>query len=141
MSKTIALVACVSKKNDHEMPAKDLYISDWFLKASTYAEHNSDSWSILSAKYGLINPIDVIEPYDETLNNMPVRARRAWARRVLDKLLPQINVGDRIVFLAGIKYREHLIPPLSQRGYHIEVPMEGLGIGEQLSWLKKRNLQ
>lgn len=135
MSKTIALVACVSKKNKTPMPARDLYISDWFLKASTYADQVSDQWFILSAKYGLLDTDDVVEPYDETLNKMPVNQRRAWSRKVLENLIPKLNVGDQIVILAGIKYREFLIPKLRSEGFQVEVPMEGLRIGEQLGWL------
>ena len=117
------------------MPARDLYTSDWFLKASSYAVKNSNRWFILSAKYGLLDPDDVIEPYDKTLNNMPVKARRDWAVKVLDELIPQLNNGDQVVFLAGMKYREFLVDPLYARGCQVEIPMEGLRIGEQLSWL------
>ena len=135
MSKTIALVACVSKKNKSPMSARDLYISDWFLKASAYADRISDQWFILTAKYGLLDPDDVIDPYDETLNKMPVKARRDWAVRVQDELIPQLNYGDQLVILAGMKYREFLVDPLGARGFQVEIPMEGLRIGEQLSWL------
>jgi hypothetical protein len=37
MSNTIALVAFISKKQAIAKPAKDLYASDWFKKASTFA--------------------------------------------------------------------------------------------------------
>jgi hypothetical protein len=67
---TIALVACVSKKNTTPMPARDLYISAWFRKASMYAARVADRWYILSAKYGLVAPDTMIKPYDETLNKM-----------------------------------------------------------------------
>ena len=139
MSTTIALVACVSKKNKTPMPARNLYISDWFKKASSYADLISDQWFILSAKYGLLNPDVVINPYDETLNKMPVNQRRAWSKKVLDDLIPQLNIGAQVVFLAGMKYREFLTAPLHKRGFYVEVPMEGLRIGEQLSWLSKHS--
>jgi hypothetical protein len=40
-------------------------------------------WFILSAKYGLVDPGQVIEPYEMTLNRMGRRERQAWAERVL----------------------------------------------------------
>lgn len=43
----------------------------------------------------------------------------------------------KVVLLAGRKYREHLETMLINSGCQIEVPMAGLGIGQQLSWLKK----
>lgn len=135
MSKSIALVACVSKKNDKARPARDLYKSDWFLKASAYANRKSDNWFILSAKYGLVDPETVIEPYDETLNKMPIKSRREWSKKVLNSLIPQLGADDRVVFLAGMKYREFLVNPLRSHGFQVEIPMEGLRIGEQLRWL------
>jgi len=38
MPKTIALVSCVSKTQTAPMPARDLYASTWFRKASAYAD-------------------------------------------------------------------------------------------------------
>jgi hypothetical protein len=138
MTRKIVLVACVSKKNPIPMPAQDLYISDWFRKASAYAMRMADKWYVLSAKYGLIAPGTVIEPYDETLNRMPVAARRAWAKRVLEDLGRVLQPGDQVVFLAGIKYRENLIDPIRKMGCSAEIPMEGLRIGRQLRWLKQQ---
>lgn len=138
MARKIALVACVSKKNPMPMPARDLYISDWFRKASAYAMRVADEWYILSAKYELVVPDAVIEPYDETLNRMPVAARRAWAKRVLEDLNRVLQSGDHVVILAGKKYRENLVNPIQQMGCSVEIPMEGLGIGKQLRWLKQQ---
>ena len=138
MAKKIALVACVSRKNSIPMPARDLCISDWFRKASAYAMRVADEWYILSAKYGLVAPDTVIEPYDEPLNRMSAAARRAWARRVSKDLGRVLQPGDQVVFLAGIKYRENLIDPIREMGCSVEIPMEGLGIGKQLRWLKQQ---
>ena len=120
------------------MRARDLYISDWFNKASSYAEKVSDEWYILSARYGLVDPNSVIAPYDETLNNMPLSNRRPWSLIVMQDLRPLLNKGDHIVVLAGLKYREFLVEPLRSAGCQVDVPMEGLRIGEQLSWLSKQ---
>ena len=112
MAKTIALVACVSKKNKRPMVARDLYISDWFKKASAYADTISDKRFILLAKYGLVDPISVFAPYNETLNNMPISKRRTWSLKVMQDLGHQLNTDDHIVILTGLKYREFLIEPL-----------------------------
>jgi hypothetical protein len=52
VARKIALVACVKTKKPMPMPAQDLYSSDWFRKASTYAMRVADEWHILSAKHG-----------------------------------------------------------------------------------------
>lgn len=122
------LVSCVGKKRDYACPAKDLYVSDWFIKAREWAENNGKRWYILSAKHGLLHPDTIIDPYEMALNNIPAAGRRAWAEQVEIALN---TLPGRLVCLAGKKYREYLNLPLS-------VPMEGLGIGEQLAWFVKQ---
>lgn len=132
-----ALVACVGEKREHAAPAQDLYQSPWFRKARAYAERYADRWYILSALYGLIAPNEIREPYDVTLNTMKAPERLAWAERVWPQVLAAAPNPwrNRIVLLAGEKYRQHLQEWLRIAGYDVEVPMAGLGIGEQLAWL------
>jgi hypothetical protein len=94
-----------------------------------------DRWFILSAKHGLLRPDEVVAPYEETLNTMSADRRRAWASAVCRQLMEVTSPGDTLVFLAGSRYREGLIPELLHRGCKVEVPMEGLTIGRQLQWL------
>ena len=138
MQKNIALVACVSRKAASPMPAQDLYTSAWFDKASAYARQVADEWYILSAKHGLVSPDMAIAPYDQTLNGMPAAERRAWASRVLDDLSNVLEPGDHVVILAGKAYRSNLVGPIREMGCTVEVPMQGLGIGQQLRWLNQR---
>ena len=131
------LVSCVSQKLPVLAPAKDLYISSLFRKARSYVERKCQPWFILSAKHGLVHPDQPIAPYDLTLNTMGVRDRRWWAKEVLSQLEPHLDDAGGLVFLAGQRYRQFLEPALQQRGVSVSVPMEGLKIGEQLSWLDK----
>ena len=93
---------------------------------------------ILSALHGLVEPTTRIAPYEKTLLTMSVEERRAWASRVLAALLPLARAKGRVVMLAGARYREFLVAPLRAAGNAVEVPMEGLRLGEQLSWLAAR---
>lgn len=138
MPRRIALVSCVKKKASTPKPARDLYTSDWFRKASAYAMRKADQWYILSAKYGLLAPDTVIAPYDETLNTMRAADRRVWAARVVRDLKKVLVPGDHVVMLAGQRYRADLMDPIQQIGCTAEVPMQGLGIGKQLGWLKQQ---
>ncbi|KPF82186.1 hypothetical protein IP70_22165 [alpha proteobacterium AAP38] len=129
------LVACVKVKRPVPAAARDLYCSDWFVKARRYVEQRTDHWYILSAKYGLVGPGDVIAPYDLTLNKMPVSERREWAARVLQQLQGvHYPIDAPVVVLAGLNYRLPLTPWLGQRGV---VPMMGLGFGHQKSFLDR----
>ena len=136
--RTVYLVSCVGMKKRGIHPAKDLYDSPWFKKARAYVERQGGPWYILSAKYGLLDPDEKIPPYEMTLNNMPAAERRAWARSVLEDLRGVIRPTDHIVFLAGQRYREYLIAEVRRVSSEVSVPMEGLGIGEQLAWLTQR---
>jgi len=135
---TICLVSCVGAKRAIPAPAKALYRSDWFIKARTYAETIGTQWFILSAKHGLIQPDEVISPYDQTLNTMGVVERRDWARLVQGQMNQQMPDAVRIVVLAGQRYRESLMDYLRSRAQTVDVPMAGLRIGEQLGWLGSR---
>jgi hypothetical protein len=132
---TIYLISCVSKKRDRACEARDLYVSDLFRKARRFAEVSGSPWFILSAEHGLVAPVQVIAPYERTLNAMAVGVRRAWAMRVLLQIEEAMPELSRAVFLAGARYREFLVRELVARDVEVAVPMEGLRIGEQLSWL------
>ncbi len=73
------------------MAARDLYVSDWFVKARAYVERTGIDWCILSAEYGLLDPESVIAPYERTLNTMGVVERRAWASKVLGQLQTRVR--------------------------------------------------
>ena len=134
----IYLVACVDKKHLVPMKARDLYTSPWFAKASELADRRAVGWFILSAKHGLLEPDRVIEPYDLSLRSTTTTGRRIWAEGVLRSLLPRLKGSDDVVFLAGIAYRENLVSPIREHGCRVEIPMEGLRIGEQLNWLNEQ---
>ena len=134
----VYLLSCVAKKRDAPCAARHLYQSALFKKARAYAEPRAEKWWILSAEHGLVDPDEVIAPYDKTLNNMPIAARREWAERVWNKLIPTLKPGEEVVFLAGARYRVDLETRLEDAGFKVSVPMRGLQIGYQLSWLGRQ---
>ncbi len=134
----LCLVSCVKPKLRERAPARELYVSSWFRKARAVVEAEGRRWFILSAKCGLVDPDEVIEPYDKTLKDMPKNERVEWSREVMSALDPSLDGVDSVVIFAGEKYREFLAPKLRERGIAVRVPMEGLKIGEQLRWLNER---
>ena len=119
------------------MPARELYTSTWFKKARTFVESKEQPWLILSAKYHLVCPETVIQPYEKTLKSIPKIERKSWAQNVFTQFEPYISDVNSITFLAGKLYWEFLEPALIERGVKVYVPMSGLRIGEQLSWLER----
>lgn len=133
--KKVVLISCASQKLTYKAKAKSLYISPLFRKSLKYAiKLRPDAIFILSARSGLLGLEEEIEPYELTLNRMPVEETRKWAERVVRQLSERADLeNDQFIILAGAKYRKHLIPHL--RSY--EVPLEGLPIGKQLQYLNQ----
>ena len=137
IKKTI-LVACGSKKQAHKCEAEYLYISSLFRKSRDYARISGHPWYILSGKHGLLNPASIIEPYDLSLKRLGKKEQKHWAKKVL-KSLNEVGIqGNIITFLAGQTYRKNLVPALLNHGYSIEIPLEAIPIGKQISWLTTR---
>lgn len=131
----LVLVSCVKGKLSRAAPARELYCSDWFTKVRSLIESQNAHWFILSAMHGLVKPDREIAPYELTLNKMGVARRRAWAIQVYEALQPELRAYKRVVFFAGLRYREFLVGPILGAGRQVDIPMEGLAQGEQLSWL------
>ena len=131
----LVLVSCVKSKLPYAAPARSLYVSAWFQKARDLIEIQGAPWLILSSFHGLVEPNAVIDTYDFTLNTEGVRARQAWARRVMVDLTPRLTSVKRVVMFAGQRYREFLVGPIRELGVSVEVPMENLTRGRQLAWL------
>ncbi len=75
-----------------------------------------------------------IDPYELTLNTMKSAQIKEWSELVLNQLREFTDLeNDHFTFLAGMKYRKFLVPQMN----HVNVPLEGLGIGKQLQKLKK----
>lgn len=134
----IGLISCVGKKRARTAEAKDLYDSPLFAKSREFVEQRCDCWFILSAKYGLVEPAEVIEPYEETLNTKSRTERDEWACRVWAALRQRLRPDDHVTILAGERYRESLVPHMTKYGCGVNVPMQGLGIGRQLQWLSRQ---
>jgi hypothetical protein len=135
LSGALVLVSCVKSKLPHPAPARDLYTSALFVKMRSVIEAGDAPWFILSALHGLVPPYQAVPPYEYTLNTASIDERRTWAAKVLEQLRPHLKGRARIVMFAGSRYREFLEGPLRDMGLTVEVPMEGLTLGRQLSWL------
>ncbi|MBX3677423.1 MAG: hypothetical protein KF853_10405 [Rhodocyclaceae bacterium] len=132
-SRRIILISCAAKKLQHKAKARDLYVSPLFQRQMSYARKLSpDAIFILSAKYGLVDPDEEIEPYDQTLKDMGTSEQRAWAERVLAQLGEKSSLlSDHFIVLAGDVYRRFLTPALG----NWKAPLERLTIGRQLQKL------
>lgn len=133
----IALVACAKSKRAGIVAAKDLYVSTLFQLSRQYAERHSDSWYVLSAKYGLVHPDQEIQTYDLTLKGAGVQAQRDWAKRTLAqfKAAGLLSGEIELLWLAGQDYQRELRALLG--GVPQVDPLKGMTQGVRMSWLKR----
>lgn len=131
----IGLVGCVKEKAPVSMPARDLYTSTLFRGRRAFVEIHCTQWWILSAEHGLVDPSQVLSPYDRTLKNASRAQRRAWSNQVLAALDDRVRPGpgDVAEIHAGADYRDYgLVEGLQTRGCRVEIPTSGLTLGQQL---------
>ena len=110
-----------------------MYASPLYRKSVALTERWGISFSILSAKYGLLHPDQEIDPYDFTLKGASKDAKVEWARLV-DPQIRKLS-AKKLVVLAGDDY----LVPLINVGEHDPLayfaPMRGLSLGTRLTFL------
>lgn len=132
----VVLIGCVRTKRDIASAAEELFVSPLFEGRRRYAVASGLPWYILSAKFGLLAPEDVIGPYDVYLADQSAAYRKAWGEFVTAQLEQRQPVlrGRTIEVHAGAAYVEPLRAPLAARGATLTTPLAHLRQGEQLAW-------
>lgn len=132
----IIFLACTKSKAQKPCKARDMYQGELFKKSLAYAKRMKPTTIyILSAKYGLLELDDQIEPYEQTLNGASKQERKQWSYKVYKQLQAKnVNFQDDIIFLAGENYRQYL----KQLFPKATMPLQGLSIGRQLQYYKQR---
>lgn len=156
----LMLIGCTKNKHDvgynpatgGRVVPEQLYNSPLFSKRLDYAEARGLRWAVLSAKYGVWFPRIELKPYDMTFAEMSPADVAAWhigvAQRLIEELWEPFNVKESSEFLkpseltieihAGADYCHPLTEILTAVGIKVELPLKGLGIGEQLAWYGKQ---
>lgn len=132
----VVLISCVKSKQNQPAKAKNLYVSDLFAKERAYAERSGRPWYILSAEHGLVDPEQVLAPYEAYLPAMPASYRRSWGNTVITQL--EAVLGDLqglvLEIHAGRQYVRPIQDGLLQRGAKVLLPLDGLRFGARLRW-------
>jgi len=122
------LIACSQLKLSRPYAAKTLYIGQAFKLARRLAERSGQPYLILSALHGLVEPDQVLAPYNLYLGKASKDYRAQWAQDV-NAALSQRGI-TRAVALAGATYLDGL-------DIELDRPLKGLGIGQQLAYLSQ----
>lgn len=125
----IALISCSKTKSNTRTKAMHMYQGNLFLKSLMFCFRYNIKTYILLAKYGLLDLEDVIDPYEDTLNNKSKLERLEWSDRVNASLV-SLGISEAIIF-AGKRYHEFL-------NIKKILPLEGLRLGQQLKWFNDK---
>lgn len=86
----------------------------------------------MSAKYGLLEPNDLIKPYELTLNKMSVDERKKWTEKVITQLKSKnVSFNQKAIFLCGNKYNQFL----KNKFIEYETPLSNMGFGYQIQYM------
>lgn len=123
----IVIVGCGERKLERPAPAAQLYTGAYFHAcALTAAAIAPGRWYILSARYGLVAPSRVLEPYNLTMWQ-PGAVDAAEVRRQADALG---LLGETVAALCGKRYADVIAEAWAGQGYVMR-PLAGQGIGGQ----------
>jgi len=121
--KTVVLIACVKEKQKSPCKAIDLYQGKDFKNWLSYSKKiNADKVYILSGKHGLLNPNEIIAPYDFNLNIANKEYKIKWAKNVLLKLNQETNLKkDKFIFLSNDIYAENILPQIKNYSFPFKI--------------------
>jgi len=132
----VILIGCVRTNNAAASTASKLFTSPLFERRRQYAVASGLPWYILSAKFGLLAPDDVIGPNNVFLASQSSGYKKAWGEFVTAQLEQREHVlrAQRIEVHAGVAYVDSLRAPLAARGAILTVPLAHVRRGEQIAW-------
>lgn len=132
-----ALISCSKSKGGHRDLARNMYVSSLYRKSVAVAEGWGLKYSILSAKYGLLDPDETIEPYDQTLKGASKQFKSEWACKVDKQIRLLIDRKKWLVVLAGDDYFVPLTEAGTQDPLNYFAPMQGISLGNRLVFLNQ----
>ena len=142
------LIGCGAAKQPTAVRAAELYTSTYFKEKVKFAEALGKPWAILSAKYGILQPDSLTAPYDFSAGQLTPEELREWVAGVALQLFSwEPFMGDgpllslrsirRLGIIAGETYVTPLTATLATLGVEVLNPCKGLGLGQQVAWLRE----
>jgi hypothetical protein len=108
------------------LPAAALFQSDGFRRSRDHAVRSGLPWFVLTAKHGLLDPDDVISPFDVDLGDQSATYRTAWGEWVAAQLGDRVQLrGVTVEVHGGVDFAQPLRQPLARRGAALEIPLPG----------------
>ena len=101
--------------------ARDLYASPLFARRRARAEASGVPWFVVSGRWGLLDPGDLLAPYSFSLAEQSASYQRAWGRFVAEQLsvVSSIGRGDVVEICVGAAYAAALTAPIEFLGARV----------------------
>ena len=125
-ARRVLLVGSSGATSAQPMPAAALFESSGFARARDVAVRSGLPWFVVSAKHGLLDPDDVVGPYEVDLGDQSVTYRNAWGEWVAAQLGDRVQLrGITVEVHGGVDFAQPLRQPLARRGAALEIPLPG----------------
>jgi hypothetical protein len=100
---------------------RDLYVSPLFAHRRAGAEASGVPWFVVSGRWGLLDPDDLLAPYSFSFKEQSVNYRRAWGRFVAEQLcvVSSVGRGDVVEIWAAAGYAAALTAPIQYLGAQV----------------------
>ena len=127
----VTLIQCTNTKRSGTHKARDLYDeSNYFCIMREWARSTENPWYILSAKHGLVEPLQRLTDYNE-------RGLSVDQCKEIAETLDNAGVTE-VLITAGKDYTDPLTPELERLGIDVIEVCRGMRIGERMAELKER---
>ena len=122
----VVLVGSSGATGEESDAAGRLFRSDGFARAREHAVHSRLPWFVLSAKHGLLDPDDVISPFEVQIDDQSAAYRTAWGEWVVAQLADRVQLdGVTVEVHGGVDFAQPLRQPLTRRGAVLDIPLPG----------------
>lgn len=100
---------------------RDLYASPLFARRRARAEASGLPWFVVSGRWGLLDPDDILAPYSFSFAEQSVNYRRAWGRFVAEQLCVLTSIGrdDIVELCTATAYAAALTAPIQYLGAQV----------------------
>ena len=126
VSRRLLLIGSSGATTADPAPAALLFASPGFARARDTAVRSGLPWFVLSAKHGLLDPADVVGPYDLQIGDRSAGYRTAWGEWVVGQLAERVRLdGVTVEVHGGVDFAQPLRQPLAVRGAALELALPG----------------
>lgn len=100
----LCIINCAAKKLDHKAAASDLYIGTDFKVKKEFAVNNFEHYCIISAKYGVLLPTDIVEPYNLLITQLTEHQREDLFKSCAKQISLYFSQCDHFYFVTTDNY-------------------------------------